>query len=460
MPARLLSINPATNQIIESHIQMSNREVVKKISSASSQFNKWKRTTIEDRQKLVKNLSILLKKRKNDLALLMTNEMGKIIRESVTEIEKCAWVCDYYYENAIKYLTPKESKIDGFNSKVFYKPLGIILGIMPWNFPFWQVFRFSIPTLFAGNTILLKHASNVQGCSKIIEKLFHDSEFPEGVFQSLIIGSDEIEKVISHPFISAVTLTGSTEAGKSVGKIAGKYLKKTVLELGGNDPYIIFNDADIPKSVYACFKGRMINGGQSCIAAKRIIVMEDVYQKFTDLFVHQVKQMKMGDPTHDHTDLGTLVNREAREILHQQVMKSIDEGAECLIGGKIPPGEGAFYPPTVLIEVKPGMPAFNEELFGPVASIISVKNEEEAIALANQSKFGLGAAVVTSNEKRGRQIAEEKIDTGMCFVNDFVRSDPRLPFGGRKESGYGRELGKEGIHAFVNLKTVVEKIKS
>ncbi len=458
MPARLLSINPATNQIIESHTQMSTREVEKKISLANSQFNKWKRTTIEYRQKLVKNLSDLLEERKNDLALLMTNEMGKIIRESVTEIEKCAWVCDYYYENAIKYLNPKESKIDGFNTKVFYKPLGIILGIMPWNFPFWQVFRFSIPTILAGNTILLKHASNVQGCSKIIEKLFYDSEFPEGVFQSLIISSDEIKKVISHQFVSAVTLTGSTEAGKSVGEIAGKYLKKTVLELGGNDPYIIFDDADIPKSVDACFEGRMLNGGQSCISAKRIIVMENVHQYFTELFVNRVKQIKMGDPTHDRTDLGTLVNRDSREILHQQVIKSINAGAECLIGGKVPPGDGAFYPPTVLIKVKPGMPAFNEELFGPVASIISVKNEEEAITLANQSQFGLGAAVFTTNKKRGRKIAEEKIDSGMCFVNDFVRSDPRLPFGGIKESGYGRELGKEGMHAFVNLKTVVEKI--
>ena len=338
-----------------------------------------------------------------------------------------------------------------------YQPIGIVLAVMPWNFPFWQVFRFAAPNLMAGNAGLLKHSSNVSGCALAIEEVFSLAGFPENLFRTLLIGSSKVEAVINNPLVKAVTLTGSTPAGKAVAAAAGNALKKTVLELGGSDPYVILEDADIEMAVKSCVTARLINGGQSCIAAKRFIVVESVYDKFVNLFVEVTKSKTMGDPKDEKIDVGPQARLELRDELHQQVVKSIEMGAELRLGCYIPEGDGAFYPPSVLTGVKKGMPAYDEELFGPVGAIIKVKDEEEAINTANDTIFGLGAAVFTGNAERGEYIAKHRLEAGCCFVNDFVKSDPRLPFGGIKESGYGRELSPFGIKEFVNIKTVLVK---
>jgi succinate-semialdehyde dehydrogenase/glutarate-semialdehyde dehydrogenase len=328
---------------------------------------------------------------------------------------------------------------------------------MPWNFPFWQVFRFAAPGLMAGNAGILKHASNVSGCAFAIEDVFRKAGFPENLFRSILVPSDKMEEVIKNDKIRAVTLTGSVPAGKSVAKTAGSVLKKTVMELGGSDPYVILKDADLESAADTCATARLINGGQSCIAAKRFIVVEEVYDEFEKLFVQKMKSKKMGDPFDEQNHIGPQASIKLRDELHQQVTKSIEKGAELLLGGTIPKMDGAYYPPTVLSTVKKGMPAFDEELFGPVAALIKVKSEEKAIEMANDSIFGLGAAVFTSDIKRGEEIAKEKLQAGCCFVNAFVKSDPRLPFGGIKESGYGRELSAFGIREFVNIKSVYIK---
>jgi succinate-semialdehyde dehydrogenase/glutarate-semialdehyde dehydrogenase len=325
---------------------------------------------------------------------------------------------------------------------------------MPWNFPFWQVFRFAAPGLMAGNTGILKHASNVSGCALAIEDVFRKAGFPENVFRTILVSSKQMDKVIANENIKAVTITGSVPAGKSVAKTAGSLLKKTVLELGGSDPYLILEDADLESASSTCVNARLINGGQSCIAAKRFIIVESVYDQFEKLFVKKMSEVKMGEPNDETNGLGPQASVSLRDELHQQVLKSISLGAKLLLGGKIPEGIGAFYPPTVLSNVKKGMPAYNEELFGPVAALIRVKNEEEAIKVANDSVFGLGAAVFTNDLKKGELIAKEKLQAGCCFVNASVKSDPRLPFGGIKESGYGRELSVFGIREFVNIKSV------
>ena len=328
---------------------------------------------------------------------------------------------------------------------------------MPWNFPFWQVFRFAAPTLMAGNTAVLKHASNVPGCSMAIEEIFREAGFPENVFRSLLIGSDMVEKVIKHKAIKGVSLTGSTPAGKSVASLAGAELKKCVLELGGSDPYLILKDADLELAAKKCAAGRLLNAGQSCIGAKRFIVEEAVYAHFLELFTHEMNAAQFGDPFDEESTMGPMAREDLRDELHQQVVDSVNEGAEVIIGGEIPHRKGAFYPPTILENVKPGMPAYEEELFGPVASVIKVKDQEEAIRVANDTDFGLGAAVFTQNLKKGEHIAEIELEAGACFVNDFVKSDPRLPFGGIKTSGFGRELSVHGIKEFMNVKTVFVK---
>jgi succinate-semialdehyde dehydrogenase/glutarate-semialdehyde dehydrogenase len=325
---------------------------------------------------------------------------------------------------------------------------------MPWNFPFWQVFRFAAPALMAGNVGILKHASNVTGCALAIEKIFRDASYPEGCFSSLVMGSDRVGELIDHPVVKAVTLTGSTPAGKAVAARAGNALKKTVLELGGSDPYVILEDADLDQAVTACVTGRLINTGQSCIAAKRFIVVESVAKAFEKKLLTVMKEKTMGDPTDESTDIGPMARHDLRDELHDQVKQSVEAGARCLMGGKVPEVEGAYYPVTVLADVAPGMAAYKEEIFGPVASIIPVRDEAEALKTANDTPFGLGGAVFTSDIIKGEQIASEVIEAGACFVNDFVRSDPRLPFGGVKESGYGRELSRFGIREFVNVKTV------
>ncbi|RMI03532.1 MAG: NAD-dependent succinate-semialdehyde dehydrogenase, partial [Calditrichaeota bacterium] len=379
------------------------------------------------------------------------------IREGRAEAEKCAWVCDYYAEKTEEFLQPEFIPTDAGKSYVTFNPLGVVLAVMPWNFPFWQVFRFAAPALMAGNVAVLKHASNVPGCALAIEEIFREVGFPENVFRTLLVGSPRVEQIIEHPLVKAVTLTGSTPAGRAVARKAGEMLKKTVLELGGSDPYLILEDADLSATVATCVASRLINSGQSCIAAKRFIVVEAIREEFEQQFVELMRTKTMGDPLDEGTDIGPQARHDLRDELHRQVVQSLEKGARCLLGGEIPPGKGAFYPPTVLTDVRPGMPAFDEETFGPVAAIIPVRDEAEAIQVANNSPFGLGAAVFSRDVARAERIAAEELEAGCCFVNAFVKSDPRLPFGGIKESGYGRELSHYGIKEFLNIKTVYIK---
>lgn len=387
-------------------------------------------------------------------AHLMVNEMGKPVNQALSEVQKCASVCQYYAEHAERFLENESISTEASQSYITYNPLGIVLAVMPWNFPFWQVFRFAAPALMAKNAGLLKHASNVMGCAMAIEEVFQKAGFPRNIFRTLRIPGKEVAGVIENPLVKAVTLTGSVAAGSAVAKKSGEMLKKTVMELGGSDPYLVLEDADLEQAAQTCVTSRLINSGQSCIAAKRFIVVTEVYEKFERLFVEMMKSKKMGDPFDDATDYGPQAQESLRDELHQQVVQSMDKGAECLLGGFVPDQPGAWYPATVLSNVKPGMPAWDEEMFGPVAALIKAKDEEDAIAIANDSPFGLGAAIFTADKAKGQEIAEKSLHAGCCFVNDFVKSDPRLPFGGIGHSGYGRELSYLGIREFMNIKTV------
>ena len=451
------SINPATGEELKDYPDMNKNEIVEILSKSHSTFLEWKNTSFSERAGKMKKAHDILLKKKDEFSKIMTFEMGKPILQSISEIEKCAWVCKYFAENAENFLSIEEIKTDASESYVAYNPVGVVLAIMPWNFPFWQVFRFAAPNLMAGNAGILKHASNVTGCALGIEEVFKEAGFPENLFRTIIVPSKKMDSVIKNKNIKAVTLTGSVPAGKSVASIASSVLKKTVLELGGSDPYVVLEDADLNNSIETCVSSRLINGGQSCIAAKRFIIVENIYQKFEDMYVQLMKKKKMGDPFDKENDLGPQASESLRNELHSQVEKSIEKGAKLLLGGKIPDGKGAYYPPTVLAGVKKGMPAYDEEIFGPVAALIKVKDEDEAIKVANDTEFGLGAAVFTADVKRGEKIAETELQAGNCFVNAFVKSDPRLPFGGIKESGYGRELSSFGIKEFVNIKTVYIK---
>lgn len=453
----ITSINPANLQVVNSYSQMTSSEVKKIIDLTDSAFEKWKDFSFSQRSNLMVKAAQFLQKKREEYSKLMTIEMGKPIAQSRAEIDKCAWVCEYYAENAEQFLSDELITTDASKSFVSFQPLGVVLAVMPWNFPFWQVFRFAAPGLMAGNAGILKHASNVSGCALAIEEIFREAGFPENLFRTILLPSSEMEDVIKNEKIKAVTLTGSVPAGKAVAKTAGSVLKKTVMELGGSDPYVILEDADIELAAESCVTGRLINGGQSCIAAKRFIIVEKVYNDFVKLFVEKMKSKKMGNPFDESNHIGPQASVPLRDELNQQVNKSVELGAELLLGGKIPTMPGAWYPPTVLSNVKKGMPAYDEELFGPVAALIKAKDEAEAIKIANDSIFGLGAAVFTRDVKRGEKIAKEKLHAGCCFVNAFVKSDPRLPFGGIKESGYGRELSSFGIREFVNIKTVYVK---
>lgn len=453
----LTSINPANNKLIKSYNEMTSEESSNIISLTNESFIKWKETSFKQRSELMKNAAKVLRENSEEYSVLMTLEMGKPIIQSRSEVEKCAWVCEYYADNAEKFLKDEIIKTDATKSFVSFQPLGIVLAIMPWNFPFWQVFRFAAPNLMAGNAGLLKHASNVSGCALAIEDVFRKAGFPENLFRALLVTSKNVKEVIANEKVQAVTLTGSVPAGKSVASLSGSLIKKTVLELGGSDPYVILEDADLEKAALSCVTSRLINAGQSCIAAKRFIVVESVYDEFEKLYLEIMSNKKMGDPLDVGNDLGPQASIALRDELHDQVLRSVKQGAEIILGGIIPETDGAFYPPTILRNVKPGMAAFDEELFGPVAALIKAEDESDAINLANKSIFGLGAAVFTKDLKRGERIAKEKLNAGCCFVNDFVKSDPRLPFGGIKESGYGRELSPFGIKEFVNIKTVYIK---
>ena len=450
----LKSINPANGQEIAAYEEMSTDEVNGIITAVNDAFNSWRKTSFSSRGELLKNAAAILQSNKEEFGRLMSLEMGKPYSQSLAEVVKCAKGCEYYADNTEEILADRIIETDASKSYVSHQPIGIVLAVMPWNFPFWQVFRFVAPALMAGNVGVLKHASNVQGCALAIEKIFVESGFPENVFRALVISSKNVESVINNPLVKAVTLTGSTPAGRAVASQSGAALKKTVLELGGSDPYVILKDADLDQAVEACVIGRLLNTGQSCIAAKRFIVVTDVLVDFQERLIDEMRVKKWGDPFEEDIDLGPMVDESARDELHSQVVKSIEGGAEVLLGGVVPDNPGAYYPATVLGNVRPGMPAFDEELFGPVAAVIAAENEAEAIKLANQTPFGLGAAVFTSDIKKGEKIASEELEAGSCFVNDFVRSDPRLPFGGIKASGYGRELSSNGILEFVNSKTV------
>lgn len=450
-------INPANGEVLKKYEEMTPAQVEQEISSANSAFLEWRKTSFSHRADLMKKAVSVLHSRSEEYAVLMAQEMGKPVKDGRGEVEKCAWVCEYYAKNAEKILSRENIETEASASFVSFQPIGLVLAVMPWNFPFWQVFRFAAPALMAGNGGILKHASNVPGSALAIESVFQEAGFPAHIFKTLLIGSRQVDAVIENSLVKAVTLTGSTPAGKAVAKKAGEMLKKTVLELGGSDPYVILADANLEEAVFACVTSRLINAGQSCIAAKRFIVEESIKDRFEKLFVEQMKTRKMGDPLDEETTIGPQARHDLRDELHEQVTASIAKGAVCLLGGEVPGDKGAFYPPTVLIDVKKGQPAYDEELFGPVASIISVKDEAEAVEVANDSIFGLGAAVFTGDKDRGERIAETELQAGCCFVNSFVKSDPRLPFGGIKESGYGRELASYGIKEFVNIKTVYVK---
>jgi succinate-semialdehyde dehydrogenase/glutarate-semialdehyde dehydrogenase len=450
------SINPATEELLNTYEEMTPQQVAAAVCEAHDAWKAWRKAPFAERAEPMRRAAEILRERKEEYAKLMALEMGKPFRQGIAEVEKSALGCDYYAEHAERHLAIEPIKTEGSKSYVAFEPLGVVLAIMPWNFPFWQVFRFAAPALMAGNAGVLKHASNVPGCALAIEKVFVDAGFPKGVFRTLLIGSRQVKAVIENPLVVAVTLTGSTPAGKAVAAEAGAVIKKTVLELGGSDPYIVLEDADLELAVNTCATSRLINSGQSCINAKRFIVVEPLVQPFTEKLVAAMKAKKMGDPLAPDTDLGPQSRPDLRDELHQQVLTSIAKGARVLLGGEVPPGKGSFYPPTVLTDVTKGMPAYDEELFGPVAAVIKARDEADAIRMANDSIFGLGAAVFTKDVARGERVARQ-LETGFTAVNTLVASDPRLPFGGMKESGYGRELSGYGIKEFVNIKTVYVK---
>jgi succinate-semialdehyde dehydrogenase/glutarate-semialdehyde dehydrogenase len=447
------AVNPATDKLIKEYTEHTDDEVAQIIGKVHEEQVKWRGTTFARRRELMHKAAGVLRKNIDDYARTMSLEMGKTITEARAEVEKCAWVCDYYADTAEKFLADEIIETDASKSFVAFEPLGIVLAVMPWNFPFWQVFRFAAPALMAGNAGILKHASNVPGSALAIEQVFHEAGFPKDIFRTLLISARKVENIIKNPLVKAVTLTGSEPAGMQVAAAAGRELKKTVLELGGSDPFIVLEDADIPACVLTSTKARMINTGQSCIAAKRFIVVEPLVKQFEEQQVQIMTNLKVGDPLQEDTKVGPMARLDLLEELHQQVTKSIEMGARLLCGGKKADGPGAFYLPTVLADVKKGMPAYEQETFGPVSAIIPVKDTEEAIAVANDSEFGLGGSVWSRDIKKAEAVAR-RIETGAMFINGLTKSDPRLPFGGIKKSGYGRELSHYGIREFVNIKTI------
>ena len=447
-------INPATGKTVRSYEEMSHNACDAAIEAAHAAFLSWRKDGFETRAKLMRNAARILHDRAKDFAKLMAEEMGKPVSAGIAEARKCALACDFYAENAPKFLARQIVESGEKKSFVAFQPIGVVLAVMPWNFPFWQVIRFAAPALMAGNAGVLKHASNVPGCALALEQLFRDAGFPEHLFRALMIGSKAVDGVIEHSLVRAVTLTGSGPAGRAVAAKAGAMLKKSVLELGGSDPYLVLEGSDLEFVAKACAKGRLVNSGQSCIAAKRFIVLETMRARFEELLAAAMASAKMGDPMDEKTEIGPMARRDLREDIHSQVMESVKKGARLLCGGKMPEGPGAFYPPTVLADVKPGMPAYDDEVFGPVAAIIAVKDVDEAVRVANDTPFGLGGGIFTPDLALGEKLAVEDIGAGCVFVNATVVSDPKLPFGGIKESGYGRELSEFGIFEFVNIKTV------
>src|SRR5690606_12251723 len=446
------SINPYTLDELHEYESISDNALNQKLEVATNTFKTWRQASFESRAALMRAAARVLRDDKDDLARTITLEMGKSLKEAVAEVEKCAWACDYYAEHAAEFLAAEVIETDAAKSYVRYEPLGTILAIMPWNFPFWQVFRFAAPALMAGNVCVLKHASNVLGCALLIEKVFSKAGFPVGAFQTLIVDKDQVSSLVKNPTIKAVTLTGSEGAGASVASQAGKNIKKTVLELGGSNAFIVLPDADLKAAVEVGVRARMQNAGQSCIAAKRFILHQDIAEEYILKFSAHAAKLKVGNPMDPETDMGPLARTDLTDQLEEQVNQSVEAGARVVFGGT---RKDNFYYPTLLREVQPGMPAFDEELFGPVAAVTIAKDDEEALRLANTSTFGLGISVFTQSRERAQTFIEGSED-GAVFINGLVKSDPRLPFGGTKRSGYGRELSSHGIREFVNVKTVWE----
>ncbi|MEI7708369.1 MAG: NAD-dependent succinate-semialdehyde dehydrogenase [Chlorobium sp.] len=457
----IITVNPATAEPIAEYHAMTSGEIREAITRSYWEYISWREIAISERSALMKRLAKLLRQEKDQHGALISREMGKPLSQAVAEVEKSAWVCDYYADNAASFLKPEESILDGgVRGVVKFEPIGLVLGIMPWNFPFWQVFRFAVPAIMAGNGIILKHSPNVTGSAIAIEQLFRDAGFPAHLYSAVHIDLEDVDRltgfIIEHPAIQGVSLTGSTAAGRAVAAKSGKALKTSVLELGGSDPYIVLDDADIPKAVDICAAARLLNGGQSCIAAKRFIVQSRVFEQFEHRLLQRMQSAVMGDPFDPAVEVGPLARHDLREQLHSQVTRSVANGARLLCGGTIPEGKGFFYPPTVLSGVHKWMEVYSEETFGPVATLIEAKDDNEAILIANDTPYGLGSAVFSGNTDRALAIADQ-LDAGCCFINSMVKSDPRMPFGGVKQSGYGRELSSYGMHEFVNIKSLCYK---
>jgi succinate-semialdehyde dehydrogenase/glutarate-semialdehyde dehydrogenase len=457
MPEQLRSINPATGQEIAAYDIYDEKKVGQALEQAQRTFEGWRILPFSKRAGVLNKIAKELRKEKERLATLATLEMGKPIQQSRDEVEKCAKTLEFYAKEGAAYLAPEKVETDARKSYVAFRPLGAVLAIMPWNFPYWQVFRAMAPAAMAGNVMILKHASNVCGCAVAIEEVITNAGAPKGLFQTLLLPSSRIEKLIDNPAVAAVTLTGSTAAGSKVAEAAGRNLKKTVLELGGSDAYVVLEDADMDIAIEIAVRGRLVNSGQSCISAKRFVVVKPVRKEFEKRYVAQMKAASYGDPMDTASRIGPMARHDLRDQLHAQVLESIEKGAKLLCGGFIPALPGAYYPPTVLSNVKKGMPAYEEELFGPVAAIIEAKDQADALRIANDTIYGLGGGIISKNRAAAEKLAVEELQAGSCFVNDFVHSDPRLPFGGVRQSGYGRELGAYGIREFVNIKTVFVK---
>ena len=447
------SINPATEQVLARYASMSAEALTVALEEARTTAMVWSRVEVELRAAMLERVAVLLDAKREEFAQLITAEVGKPIAEARAELDKCALLCRYYAEHAVGFLADQRIQSGTHESVLSYQPLGTVLGIMPWNFPFWQVFRFAVPVMIAGNVALLKHAPNTCGCALAIEALFLEAGYPQGVLRALLIEINQVKSVIEHDAVQGVALTGSDKAGAAVAALAGRAIKKTVLELGGSDPYLICEDADLDLAAKKCVQSRLNNCGQTCISAKRLLVHRSVLEAFTEKVLNEITQRRQGDPVVEANDLGPMARADLLVNLQRQVDASVAAGARLLLGGETPQDVGLFYPPSVLTDVCPGMPAFDEEVFGPVVTLIPVADDAEALVLANQSAYGLGAAVFTQDVERAKRLAHQ-LECGVCFINDFVKSDPRLPFGGIKRSGYGREMSAIGIREFVNVKTV------
>lgn len=453
--ADITTINPATGEDIKEYNYISNDEVDSIINASHQAFLEWRETSHEERARVIKSIGDTVIKYKEELATLMTEERGKLYKQSLEEVDLCKGICDFTAANGVAALADDERDIEGLKKGIVsYQPIGIIYGIQPWNFPAYQIFRYTIANLMAGNSVLLKHAANVTGSGLLVEKILHESDLPNDLFRALIIDHDQSEKVIEHDKVRGVTLTGSDKAGSIVGQQAAKAIKKTVLELGSNDAFIVLEDADLDLAVEMCTHARLYNNGETCVAAKRFIVVDSLYDEFRKRLIIAFESKKAGNPMDDSSDLGPLARSDLREKLHEQVKESVSKGATIAIGGKLPDGKGNYYPATILENVKAGQPAYDDELFGPVAALIRAKDQDDALRIANSSRYGLGGAIFSKDEDKAIRLASEQFDTGMIYINGFGLANPALPFGGVKNSGYGREHGGFGIKEFVNIKGI------